>query len=247
MKKEALHIGTSGWSYKHWKDDFYPPKLKAADWFSFYASKFDVAELNTSFYHLPKEQTVINWEAKSPPHFLFCAKLSRYITHMKKLKDVEEPLQRFFDLFEPLQKKMGPVLAQLPPMLKFNYDVAENFYRQLQHYKQYEFVLEVRHQTWLEEQSLTLMAKYNIGLVISQSGGIFPYSEMVTAKNVYLRFHGPEALYASPYSDEMLLHFAKKMKQWKTEGHQLWAFFNNDIHGHAFRDAQRLKDMLEQL
>jgi len=156
-------------------------------------------------------------------------------------------LQRFFDLFEPLQKKMGPVLAQLPPMLKFNYDVAENFYRQLQHYKQYEFVLEVRHQTWLEEQSLTLMAKYNIGLVISQSGGIFPYSEMVTAKNVYLRFHGPEALYASAYSDEMLLYFAKKMKQWKAEGHQLWAFFNNDIHGHAFRDAQRLKDMLEQL
>jgi uncharacterized protein YecE (DUF72 family) len=245
MTLENVHIGTSGWSYKHWKDDFYPHGLKAADWFTFYASKFDIAEINTSFYHLPKAQTIINWELKSPPHFLFCAKLSRYITHLKKLKEAEEPLQRFFDLFQPLQKKMGPVLVQLPPMLKFNYDVAENFFKQLAAYKTYEFVLEVRHLTWLEEVSLTLMAKYNIGLVISESGGHFPYAEMVTAKNIYLRFHGPAELYASAYTDEMLLSYAAKCKGWVAEGHTIWAFFNNDIHGHAFRDAQRLKMFIE--
>jgi uncharacterized protein YecE (DUF72 family) len=146
----------------------------------------------------------------------------------------------------PLEQKMGPVLVQLPPMLKFRYELAEAFYQQIAKYKQHEFVLEVRHQTWLEEQSLTLMAKYNIGLVISESGGHFPYSEMVTAKNIYVRFHGPEALYASAYNDEMLQHYAAKFKGWIAEGHTLWAFFNNDIHGHAFRDAQRLKTFMEE-
>ncbi|MBD0353143.1 MAG: DUF72 domain-containing protein, partial [Flavisolibacter sp.] len=103
MKKERLHIGTSGWSYKHWKGLFYPPEVKTTDWFNYYTQFFDSAEINTSFYHLPKQQTVINWAAKAPSGFTFCAKLSRYITHLKKLRDVDEPLQRFFELFEPLK------------------------------------------------------------------------------------------------------------------------------------------------
>lgn len=242
--KGKVHIGTSGWSYKHWKGDFYPATVKAADWFQYYTTQFSVAEINTSFYHLPKQQTVINWAEKSPPHFLFCPKLSRYITHMKKLRNVEEPLQRFFNLFEPLEKKMGPVLIQLPPMVAFHYDVAEAFYEQLQRYKQHHFVLEVRHPTWLQKESLTLMAKYEIGLVIAESGNAFPYSEMVTAETVYLRFHGPGALYASDYSEEQLADYAAKCQHWLQEGHTVWAFFNNDIHGFAFRNAKRLKELL---
>jgi uncharacterized protein YecE (DUF72 family) len=88
------------------------------------------------------------------------------------------------------------------------------------------------------------MTKYNIGLVISQSNE-FPYSEIITAKNIYLRFHGPEDLYASQYSDEMLNEFVKKFRKWVNEGHQIWAFFNNDIHGHAFRDAKRMMDRVQ--
>jgi uncharacterized protein YecE (DUF72 family) len=154
-----------------------------------------------------------------PEGFLFCPKLSRYITHMKKLKEPEEPLERFFDVFAPMQPHMGPVLVQLPPSLKWDYDRAEHLYGVLKKlYKQYEFVLEVRHATWLEEDSLTLMAQYEVGLVISQSAGVFPYSEMVTAKNVYLRFHGPAALYASPYSDADLQYFAGKIRNWIAEG-----------------------------
>jgi uncharacterized protein YecE (DUF72 family) len=140
---------------------------------------------------------------------------------------------------------MGPVLIQLPSMVKFKYDVAEHFFECLKPYQKSSFVLEIRHDSWLEEESLTLMAQYDIGLVISQSGGIFPYSEMITAEAVYLRFHGPEALYASRYSDAMLEDYAKKIEGWLAEGHTVWAYFNNDIHGYAFDDAKRLRDLLK--
>ncbi|RYZ25188.1 MAG: DUF72 domain-containing protein, partial [Chitinophagaceae bacterium] len=145
------------------------------------------------------------------------------------------------------EKQLGPVLIQLPAMLKFNYDVAEHFYRLLKFtYSPYEFVMEVRHDTWLKPDSLTLMTKYDIGLVISQSGDVFPYSEMITAKNIYVRFHGPAELYASPYSDESLKLFAKKFKTWAKEGHEVWAYLNNDIGAHAVRDAQRLSAFLQE-
>jgi uncharacterized protein YecE (DUF72 family) len=247
MPKKAYHIGTSGWSYKHWKELFYPPKMKTTDWFDFYAEQFDTSEINMSFYNLPKIQTVENWATKAPKGFKFCPKLSRYITHMKKLHDPDEPLEKFFTVFEPLQKLMGPVLVQLPPMVKFNYDLAENFFKALKVYRKNEFVLEVRHDSWLKDDSLTLMSKYNIGLVISQSGKVFPYSEMVTAKNIYIRFHGPKELYASQYSTQMLASYANKFASWIDEGHLIWAFFNNDIHGYAFADAKRLKEMMEKI
>ncbi|HYO21973.1 MAG TPA: DUF72 domain-containing protein [Flavisolibacter sp.] len=240
-----IHVGTSGWSYQHWKEVFYPHKLAAAKWLPYYAGIFPTTEINGSFYRLPSEDTVKKWAELVPDDFVFCPKMSRYLTHMKKLKDPEEPLERFFSVFNYMEKKMGPVLIQLPEMLRFNYDVAEHFYRLLKfQYKAYEFVIEVRHETWLQEDSLTLMTRYDIGFVISQSGGFFPYSEKITAKNIYVRFHGPADLYASAYSNEMLQQFAKKFKRWVKEGHKVWAYFNNDIHAHAVRDAQRLMQML---
>ncbi len=246
MKNKNVYIGTSGWSYKHWKGLFYPPKLKATDYLAFYAQQFSIAEINTSFYHLPKLETVINWTTKVPEDFKFCAKMSRYVTHMKKLHQPEEPLERFFEIFQPMHARMGPVLIQLPPFLKFNYEVANHFYQVLHTaYKQYEFVMEVRHPSWLQNDSLTLMTKYDIGLVIAQSGYTFPYSEMITAKNIYIRFHGPKELYASSYSTDMMESFADKFIGWQKEGHVIWAFFNNDIHGYAVEDAKRLLQLME--
>lgn len=242
----AIHIGTSGWSYKHWKNSFYPPKLKTTDWLEFYSTNFLVTEINTSFYRLPQKETVINWTKKVREGFRFCPKMSRFVTHMKKLNDPEESLERYFEVFEPMQKLMGPVLVQLPPFLKFDYNKAEHFYKVLnKNFRLYQFVMEVRHPTWLDDDSLTLMAGHNIGFVVSQSGVGFPYSEMVTANNIYVRFHGPGELYASSYSDKMLDDFAKKFSKWKKEGHVVWGFFNNDINGHAVKDARRLIAMLE--
>jgi uncharacterized protein YecE (DUF72 family) len=227
---EKIHIGTSGWSYKHWKDDFYPKELKQTDWLPYYAKSFDVTEINTSFYRLPTEETVVGWIKKVPKKFLFCPKMSRYLTHMKKLNDPEEPLQRFFDIFKPMKKQLGPVLIQLPKMVKFNYDKTEYLFKLLKKsYREYEFVLEIRHDSWLQNDALNLMAQYEIGLAISQSSERFPYAEMATA------------LYASPYSDKDLKYFARKFKKWVKEGHEIWAFFNNDVHGYAPKDALRLE------
>jgi uncharacterized protein YecE (DUF72 family) len=113
-------------------------------------------------------------------------------------------------------------------------------------YADYEFVMEVRHNSWLTEKSLTLMRKYGIGLVISQSGERFPYAEIITAKNIYVRFHGPTALYASSYTNDTLKEFAKKFRIWAKQGHVTWAFFNNDVHGYAIEDAKRLIKLLEK-
>ena len=239
---QKIHIGTSGWSYKHWKGDFYPKELKEKDWLEFYSKTFTVTEINSSFYRLPTEETAAVWKSQVPKNFLFCAKMSRFLTHMKKLNNPEEPLERFFSRFLPIKKQMGPVLMQLPGAVKFNYDRTEYLIEILARtYREYDFVLEIRQPTWLADDALNLMAKYKIGLVISQSGNQFPYSEMVTAKNIYVRFHGPETLYASSYSDEQLKYFALKFKNWMKEGHEVWAFFNNDIHGYAPKDALRLQ------
>lgn len=225
---------------------FYPQTLPATKWLQHYTGFFDSTEINGSFYRLPSVETVEKWAATVPEHFLFCPKMSRFLTHMKKLREPEEPLERFFTVFEPMKTKMGPVLVQLPSMLRFHYDIAEPFYHLLKfRYHPHQFVLEVRHDSWLTDESLTLMTKYNIGLVISQSGNAFPYSEQITATNVYLRFHGPEELYASAYSDEMLQAFAQKMKAWAGEGYAVWAYFNNDIHGYAPADAQRLQTLVK--
>jgi uncharacterized protein YecE (DUF72 family) len=242
-----IHIGTSGWSYAGWKGPFYPAKLASAKWLSYYNSLFSTTEINGSFYRLPTIETVEKWTASVTDDFIFCPKMSRYLTHMKKLREPEEPLERFFSVFHPMSPKMGPILVQLPAMLRFNYDVAEQFYRLLKfRYTAYSFVMEVRHSSWLQEESLTLMTAFDIGLVISQSDGVFPYSEMVTAKNIYVRFHGPAELYASAYSDEMLLYYTNRFKEWVSEGHEVWAYFNNDINAHAPADAVRLQAMVGQ-
>ncbi len=241
---DRIHIGTSGWSYQHWRGAYYPPGLAARHWLRHYASQFQTTEINGSFYRLPTTDTVEQWLAQVPEDFIFCPKMSRYLTHMKKLKDPEEPLQRFFSIFEPMRGRMGPVLLQLPPMLPFQYDRTEYFFELLkQEYRDQAFVLEVRHPGWLEPDALSLLLRYDIGFVISQSQDAFPYLEAITSKQVYVRFHGPGALYASSYTDEQLLYYRDKFFEWVDEGCEVWAFFNNDIHGYAPVDAQRLIDL----
>ena len=241
----AIYIGTSGWSYKHWKEIFYPKDLPEDKWLEYYANNFSITEINTSFYHLPTTLTISHWNKRVKNNFLFCPKMSRYLTHMKKLNDPAESMQRFFDAFLPLKRKTGPVLVQLPASVAFQPEKTEAFYKLCkQHYSYYRFAMEVRHASWLSAESVLLMKKYNIAFVISQSGAGFPYAELVTADHIYVRLHGPGDLYASGYSNEDLKHFAALFKKWKEHGHSIWAFFNNDIHGYAVKDAATLKALL---
>src|SRR6266496_4000360 len=240
-----FHIGTSGWSYKDWIEVFYPKNLKSADWLTHYAKTFDCTEINGGFYRLPQKQTVINWVNNVPKRFLFCPKISRYLTHFKKLKEPEEPLEHFFGIFEPMKKQMGPVLIQLPKLVSFDYDITELFYKLLmEKYSSYRFAMEVRHESWMKEDSYTLMAKYNIAFVISHSGGHFPYAEVVTAKNIYFRFHGPGSLYNTKYHHATLKKYSNLFKSWLSDGHELWIFFNNDWFGYGIDNALTLKKLL---
>ncbi|TMI84250.1 MAG: DUF72 domain-containing protein [Bacteroidetes bacterium] len=248
MSNAKFHIGTSGWSYKDWVEIFYPKNLKSADWLSHYAKTFDCTEINSSFYRLPRRQTVNNWMNNVPKEFLFCPKISRYLTHIKRLKDPEEPLQRFFGVFEPMQTQMGPVLIQLPKTVGFDGNVVEHFYALLkQQYAQYKFAIEVRHDSWMTEDSYALMSKYDIAFVMSHSGNHFPYAEVVTARNVYFRFHGPGSLYNTKYDEKTMEKYAQLFKKLADDGHELWIFFNNDWFGYGIENALSLRRYLERL
>ncbi|WP_343304895.1 DUF72 domain-containing protein [Chitinophaga niabensis] len=238
-----LHIGTSGWSYKEWKGLYYPEKLKSVQWLYFYSRElFKCVEINSSFYHLPKAQTVLNWALAVPDDFRFCPKMSRYVSHYQKLHDAADSLRLFFTIFDPIKDKLGPILIQLPAQVTFNREVAAPFFDLLVSvYREYSFALEVRHESWLQPQSVELLQQYDISLVIAQSAMPFPYHELITAHDVYLRFHGPGKLYASRYDDATMLSYAKKCAHWMSEGHSIWVFFNNTFHGDAIENARLLE------
>jgi uncharacterized protein YecE (DUF72 family) len=242
----SIHIGTSGWSYKHWREIYYPKEVKAKDYLSYFSKEFKTAEINTSFYHLPKPETVEHWIASVNSRFRFCPKISRYVTHMKKLNDPEETLTQFFGVFDPYVKHLGPVLLQLPPNLPFHADKADHFFKVLKQYKGYRFCIEPRHETWLEDDAIELLKKHKIGFVIAESGDRWPYGEFVTAKDIYIRFHGPDGSYASSYPDKVLKQYAKKILAWKEEGHHIWIYFNNDGNGYAIDNARTLITLTQQ-
>lgn len=240
-----FRVGTSGWSYKHWADGvFYPSEAKPGKWLEYYATQFDCVELNASFYRMPQETAIKNWLTRAPGGFKFCPKMSRFITQLKKLGDVEQPLALFFERFDILKSSLGPVLIQLPPSLGFHPERTEHFFQLLQPHPGYRFALEARHASWLGQPALDLLRSYQIAWVVSQSDGRFPYNEATTTDFVYLRFHGPGALYASEYSFEMLTAYAVKIKRWLNEGLDAWAFFNNDRAAYAVKNARQLRDMV---
>jgi len=245
MKVERkIHIGTSGWSYKHWRGIFYPENVKAAEYLTFYARHFPVSEINNSFYKLPTKQIVAKWAETVPEDFLFCPKMSRYLSHLKKLHDPQEPLERFFGIFGPFREYLGPILVQLPANSRFKAEIAEAFYEETDHYGGFRFALEVRHPSWFSEESVDLMRKHRITLVFSHADG-FPYHEEITAKDIYLRFHGPTSLYSSTYPDDILEDYAEKFAAWADDGHEVWAFFNNDVGGHALNNARKLQELVD--
>lgn len=237
--KGKIHIGTSGWSYKHWRERFYPVQLKAIQYLEYYATYFRTTEINTSFYHLPLPGTVENWVKTVKAGFYFCPKISRYITHVKKLNDPEQTLPRFFDIFDPFRKKLGPVLIQLPPNLAFNQEKTIGFFTALKKYKGYKFALEARHESWFTEECFKLLRKYKIAFVIADAGERWPSFSEVTSDHIYLRFHGKTG-YDSLYSPQQIKSYAKKMLHWKQQGYTIWAFFNNDGNAYAIKNALQL-------
>jgi uncharacterized protein YecE (DUF72 family) len=245
MENDKLHIGTSGWSYKHWHHIFYPDDLSASKYLEYYITQFDCVELNSSFYHLPLKTTVEGWMRRTPVDFIFCPKLSKYITHQLRLNNAGEALERFFGIFDTMKSRLGPVLIQLPPGLRFDSGKAGSFFNVLRrYYGDYRFALEIRHKSWICDEAFKILEDNRIAFTIADSGERYPYNETTTADFVYMRFHGNGQLYASNYDENELIDYARKIGKWLEEGKQVWVFFNNDIHGYAVQNAKALSNFI---
>jgi len=248
MEFAGLHIGTSGWSYKHWEGVFYPNEVKPPKYLEYYLTQFSCVELNSSFYHLPKKITTSGWMNRTPENFRFCPKMSRFITHQRRLLYTEEALQNFFGVFDVMAPRIGPVLVQLPPGLHSDLPRLTDFLNLLkEQYSDYRFAIEVRHDSWLRDEFFDLLRQYNMAFVIADSGKRYPSAEIVTADFVYLRFHGNIKLYATDYREEELHVYARKMKNWLDEGKEVWAFFNNDFEGYAVKNATELLNIFKTI
>ena len=235
-----VFVGTSGWSYDHWEGVFYPAGLPARDRLSYYARLFATVEINASFYRLPRERTFLDWKDRTPGGFIMAVKANRYITHVRRLRDPEEPLARFFRAARCLGEKLGPVLFQLPPSLAFDGPLVKGFCRSLAVYG-HRCALEVRHQSWLCEEAYGVLAAHGVALCAADTAGRYPYAEVLTADFAYVRLHGAESLYRSCYTDEELAAWAGKIRSWDRDA---YVYFDNDFGGHAPWNAAFLRGLL---
>lgn len=239
-------IGTSGYSYPHWKGAFYPKDLKPSEWLPYYSRHFDTVELNNPFYRLPSEKAFEGWRKGTPPGFVFAVKASRFITHIKRLKDPEASVGLFLERASGLREKLGPVLFQLPPSWPFNAPRLEGFLRYLRRQsvvQRLRAVLEVRHKSWLDPQAFKLLEEAGVALCCADWPDL-PVEGPVTADFVYLRRHGPASLYSSSYSEEALAEEARKVKGWLKQGLDVYIYYNNDAYGYALENALRLKALI---
>ena len=236
-----IRIGTSGWYYDHWKELFYPPGLPKNKWFEYYAQHFDTVEINNTFYHLPKEVSMQRWREQAPKNFLYAVKANRYITHIKRLKDTSEEVKRFFERVGLLKGKLGPILYQLPPSLRKDPDLLQSFIKLLP--KKSPTVFEFRHNSWFSEDTFELLNKFGAGFCVHDLVGK-ETPRVVTADIIYVRFHGPTGKYEGDYSKSMLQSWAKWLKDHTKEVRSIYAYFNNDIGGHAIHNAKTLRGQL---
>jgi uncharacterized protein YecE (DUF72 family) len=236
-----IRIGTSGWHYAHWQGRFYPEELRKDAWLGFYTSRLDTVELNSSFYHLPAEQTFQNWREATPPGFLFAVKASRVITHRKKLKDARESALEFIQRAEGLGEKLGPILFQLPPGWHANLPRLAEFLDGLPEARRYAF--EFRDPSWFQQPVYDLLRRRNMAFCIYHLAGELAPCE-VTADFVYIRLHGPGGKYQGSYDAETLAGWAKDISAWSQVGLDVFCYFDNDQAAYAAQNALALKELL---
>ena len=242
MSKHKIYIGTSGWSYKHWRGTFYPQEIKVKNHFSYYLQHFNTVEINNSFYRLPSEETFLNWKKIVPDDFIYVIKANRFITHIKKLHDPAETLSPFMDHVKLLGKKLGPILFQLPPFMKSNTELLEAFLEELP--KKFLYVFEFRNPDWYKPEIYDLLKKHNCAFCIYELAGHISPSQ-ITADFVYLRLHGPGNKYQGSYSDETLKSWADECLKW-SETKDVFVYFDNDQNGYAAFNALKLSELTAQ-
>ncbi len=235
-------IGTSGWVYPHWRGVFYPPALAQVRWFEHYAGQFDTVEVNNTFYRLPSEKAFDRWREQAPAGFVYAVKASRYITHVRRLKDCAEPLERFLSRARRLSDHLGSILYQLPPRWRANPQRLAEFAALLP--ADLLHVFEFRDERWFTEPVQEVLARHNLSFCIFDMPGI-RCPQWITGPIVYIRFHGSASLYAGRYSREELAGWAERIQQFLAAGHDVYVYFNNDAFGHAVINARELREMVQ--
>lgn len=240
-------IGTSGWVYRSWKGPFYPDNLPNRRYLAFYAEEFKSTEINSSFYHLPRPDSFSNWAAQVPDDFVFAVKANRFLTHIKRLLDPEEPWQRFLESAVNLDDHLGPILLQFPPGFKNNAARLEAFFKMAQSAKPrrppIKLVCEFRHESWFNNEIYQLLNRYHVAWCIAD-GAKYPRKDLVTTDFAYIRYHGRSKMFASNYSKAVLLKEARAIARYLRDGIDVFVYFNNDANCNAVRNARLLKQLL---
>jgi len=238
------YIGCSGWHYAHWRGLYYPEGLSKPKWLQFYAKQFTTVELNNSFYHLPSEKAFTTWRESTPDDFVFAVKVSRFITHIKRLRNLGSAVENFLSRAVFLKKKLGPFLYQLPPNMKRNDELLQNFLSSLP--QNYQHVVEFRHESWIGDAVFDILRRYNVGLCVFDMPD-FSCPLVATSDFAYVRFHGSEGLYWSCYSDEELSQWAQKIAQLGQNIKDIYIYFNNDAEAFAVKNAITLRNLLTSM
>ncbi len=238
-----LRIGCSGFNYLHWKEIFYPPDLPQRKWFEYYCTVFTTVELNVTFYRLPLAKTFDKWHNETPADFAFSVKGSKFITHVKRLLEPEQPLELFFDRALRLKKKLKIVLWQFSPGFKIELERLKKFLELLRQYP-VRSTLEFRHESWITDKVIDFCKECNVGLCMADWPE-FLNDLPVTADFVYMRRHGKGGDYATCYSKAELKKDARRMKNFTKEGKDVFVYFNNDAYGYAPKNAQELMEMMQ--
>jgi uncharacterized protein YecE (DUF72 family) len=244
LGQTLVHVGTSGWHYKQWIGDFYPPRFPPAKMLAWYAQEFHTVEINNSFYRLPEARTFEQWKEIVPAGFLFAVKASRFLTHIKRLRDPEDSIKLFFSRAWHLGTRLGPVLFQLPPQWRADSGRLREFLALLPAKQQY--VIEFRDESWYSQEIRELLRNYNVALCLHDWRAA-AWARELTANFTYIRFHGTTGKYAGNYPDYLLHDWAKQIQSWGERVSEVFAYFNNDVGGHAIRNARTLKAMLSEL
>jgi uncharacterized protein YecE (DUF72 family) len=239
--KGRCYIGTSGWSYDHWNGLFYPSGTKSSDRLKYYITQFDTVEINNTFYHLPSPSVFETWEKVAPDSFIYALKSSSFITHMKKLKDPEEPLTNFIERANHLKDNLGPILFQLPPRWRCNPSRLKSFIKYLP--RNIRFAFEFRDPDWFNEEVYSILKKDDYAFCIYHMPDLESPVE-VTASFAYIRFHGAGTLYGGKYPKSYLSRWADTIRGFAREGIDVYVYFNNDANANAIVNANELIELL---
>lgn len=239
-----VRIGCSGFLYNHWRGKFYPEDLPRIHWLEYYSKHFSTVELNVTFYRLPGREVFAKWYSSTPEDFLFSLKGSRFITHVKKLKDCSEPIEAFLSRASVLKEKLGIILWQLPPNFGLDVERLKNFLNELKPYS-LRNTFEFRNKTWINKKVFNLLEKENAALCMAD------YPEFVnklplTADFVYVRRHGKEGSYSTSYSIDFLKKDAKFIRTHLRKKKDVFIYFNNDANAYATKNAAELIDLLKK-